>query len=810
MKHKQQRLLTQPPASLLTKTDRESDQNVTELKSSKRGSSGYGSNLKVGTQLPNDSASLHTGNKLKSKQANKKPSESSSGAATHHKGLRKTRSSSRNAVAAATTNKDYYQTTTTTMNENSSSTTSGHGEGVISAASAGCGDIRGEGYSLSTQPVVARASGGQMKGVSLPLSDHGVFGDSDPTSPDREETTGNDNRIPVFCAGEQQQEQRQALQPIAGAGRTVDVDLDDKECCTTLCSTSVYRESQIMGLNVHVALRGNDDQTQGNVESGSCPLPGLSEHSHGHNINTAINTESSNAADSALSGVISSSGTASLGNPMTDSTNPTQSGGDSASGSCPLQSREPAMCVHNNSHESTAEVMSSHDTDFESSVSGRKLRGRGRGRGRKRGRGQGKKTKDANESWIRTNSQPQTCDPVGRDLLEFSQTEQISSSLPERTSAQEGGSDMIWEESLLPNMAVVSKESISGGREESRPDLGTRTSFRRRGRRGVHGGRRGQRGRGTMATGTICRRIVTRSRTAALLKCKMEETEEPENANLPSSLSPPPPAKKQKQKPRCEDSPGATCRVSKETDGSGDNRVTIMDISASSPANAVCGVNDGVALNNAGAANSVCREPRDSTTASPLFSTAGVNLDDGGSKHTSTLQISPSSCDEQILSETPSSLQSLATVTAGMCTTTATTPVADIGSTGAAEGDICTNVALSSSSSSSGKPCKSSSPSPPFSQCSLSVATTSVAASRPQAQQPSMKLVCCVCLCWGLYGQATVVCLWTSVPFQAATKGKVLFLVSLGYQGWGVIPPYSLYTLLTNTHTHKLWLMWCN
>ena len=733
MKRKQQnQRLTQPPVSL--STNAYSDQNVTELKSSKLGSSSHGSNLKVATQLPSESASLHGSNKLKSKQANKKPSTSGGGGASRQ-GLRKTRSSVRNAVAAASNDYQITTTTTTTRNSNSS------GPGVINAASAACGeDIREDGYSLSAQGIT---SGDNMKGVSLPLSDHRVFADSGP-SLDRESVASSG----LLCTGEQQQEQRQALQPVAGATRTVDVDLDG-EGCTMPCS--VHRESQIMGL----ALRSGD-QTQGNVETGG-PLPGLSEHSHGHNINTTANTESTDA-DSALSGVSSA-----LGNPKTDS-KPIRTS-DSASGSCSLQSTEPATCVHNNSRESSsAEVVSLRDgagTDLggtESIVSGRK-RGRGRGRGRKRGRGRGKK-KDQNESWIRTNSQPQTCDPVG-DLLEFSQSEQISSSLPERTAAQEEpGSDMVWKETSLPNMVMGPEESIPGGREKEsslrRAGPGTRASFRGRGRRrGVRGGGgRGQSGRGTMETGTIRRRVVTRSRTAALLECKMEAAEdrekmdflsESENSNLPSSLSPPPPAKKQKQKPRHEE---PATNIESKAECNGDNEETIMDISASSPANVVCGASDGVALSDAGGANSVCPEPRDSSTASALFSSAAsVNLNHGGSKHTPTLTVSRSpSCEEPILSETPS-LQSHAR--ASMCTTTATIAI-QAGCTGAPEDAGSPGV-----ESSSGKPCKSSSPSPPFAQCSSSSSSSSTTAttvtSQPQAQQPSMQLVCYnfVCLCWG-------------------------------------------------------------
>ena len=282
---------------------------------------------------------------------------------------------------------------------------------------------------------------------------------------------------------------------------------------------------------------------------------------------------------------------------------------------------------------------------------------------------------------------------------------------------------------------VVSKESVpEGSKKESslrRPDLGTRASFRGRGRRGVRGGGRGQRGRGTMEMGKIHRRVVTRSRTAALLKCKMEEAEdrekmdilsEPEKSNLSSSPSPsPPPAKKQKQKPRHEEPP-STSRESK-TECSGDNGVTIMDISASSLANTVCGANNGVALSDAGAANGVCSEPRDSSTASALFSSASVNLDNG-SKHTPTLTIG-CFCEESVLFETPSP-QCHATASTGMCTTTT---VAEAG---------CTGTVVSSS----GKPCKSSSPSPPFAQCSSSTTTTIITTSRPQAQQPSMQLVC--------------------------------------------------------------------
>ena len=278
---------------------------------------------------------------------------------------------------------------------------------------------------------------------------------------------------------------------------------------------------------------------------------------------------------------------------------------------------------------------------------------------------------------------------------------------------------------------VVSKESVPEGSEKEsslrRPGLGTRASFRGRGRRGVRGGGRGQRGRGTMETGTIHRRVVTRSRTAALLKCKMEEAEgrekmdfssEPEIANLPSSLSPPPPAKKQKQRPKHGELPSAS-RESKE-ECSGDNGVTIMDVSASSPANIVCSANDGVALSDTVAANSVCSKPRDSSAASALFSTDSVNLD-SGSKHTPSLTVRPS-CEESVLFETPS-LQCHAMASIHCTTTTA----AEAGSTGVV--------------SSSGKPCKSSSPSPPFAQCSSSTTTTATT-SCPQAQQPSMQLVC--------------------------------------------------------------------
>ena len=352
VKHKQKRLLlTQPPAISLS-TNTESDQNVTELKSPKRESSSYGgSYLKVATQLmPNNSTSLkHASNKPKSKQANKKPRGA---ATTHSRGGRKTRSSVRNAVAAAA---NYHHTTT--MNSNSGSTTSG--VAVISAASAGCGDIREEQYSLSTQAVI---SGDNMKGVSLPLSDHSsAFDDTDPSL---DQIMASNDRL--SCTGErQQQEQRQALQPVASA--IVDVDLGDDYCTTMHCSS----ESQIMGL----ALRSSD-QTQGNVESGG-PLPGLTEHSYGHNINTTINTEPTDAADSALSGV---SRCSALGNPKTDS-KPTQTS-DSASGSCPLQSREPFTCVHND----LCDDAGPDDLGETGSIAGgqKQERGRGRGRGRRR------------------------------------------------------------------------------------------------------------------------------------------------------------------------------------------------------------------------------------------------------------------------------------------------------------------------------------------------------------------------------------------------------------------------------------------
>ena len=710
VKHKYQR----PTRSV--SFSKNSDQNVTELKSSK-GSSSYGTSLKGSTQLvlPNDSASLQTAaasNKNSSKQVNKKPRSATSAADAAARGVRKTRSSLRNAVAAATN----YQTTT--MNS---------GSRVISAGCAGTVDIRDKQHSLSTKVIINRDN---MKGVRLSLSDHSAF-DSDPSL---DQEMGS-NRL--LCTGEQEQEQRQALQPAAGA--IVDVDLDG-ECCTMPCS--VYNcESQIMGL----ALRSSS-QTRGDVESGG-PLPGLSEHSHGHSSNAAVSTES-NTADSALP-IISGA----LGNPKTDSI-PTQTSA-SASGSCPLQSGEPATCVHNDTHE-CIELMSSHDDagadlgGTESTLGGGKQRGRGRGRrgGRRRGRGRGKK-KDPNESWIHTNSQPQTCDRV-EDPLEFSQNEQISCSLPEITPGlvesqpdtvlEEPASDMIWEESALPNM--VSKESFPEGREEERNlrrrGLGTRASFRGRGRRIVRGGGRGQRGRGTMKTTSISGR-VTRSRTAALLKSKMEEAKdkekmdfssESEKADLPSFS--PPPAKK--QKPRHEESPRAS-RESK-SECSENNGVTVMDISASSPANTVCGVNDGVALSDAGAANIVCGEPRDSSTASALFSTASAN---NGSKHTPSLAIRP--CEELgLLSfETPS-----------------------LHATTAAEAG-CTGVA-----SSSGKPCKSSSPSPPFAQCSSTTPTTS---SQPQAQQPSMQLVCLyVCIGFALasHGRLSM----DSASFEAATIAR--------------------------------------
>ena len=360
----------------------------------------------------------------------------------------------------------------------------------------------------------------------------------------------------------------------------------------------------------------------------------------------------------------------------------------------------------------------------------------------------------------------------------------------------------MWEESSLPNMAVP-----TGGREESslrKPDQGTRVSFRGRGRRGIRGGGgKGQRGWGAMATGTIRRRVVTRSRTAILLKCNAEEaanremmdfTSELEKANISASLSPPPPAKKQKQTPPgLEDPPGASGESKAECSSRNNGGVTIMDISASSRANAVCGASDDVALSGAGPANNVCGEPRDSSTASPLFSTASVNSNDGSSKYTPILAINPSR-EESIAFQTPP-LQSHTTTNA--TTTTTITATGEAGCIGAAEGDGCTGMV-----SSSGKPCKSSSPSPPFAQCSSSSATGTT--SRPQPGQPSMQLVC-LYVCIGISVNKPRLFVYGHCPFWSCNKGQGFVPCVFGYQGLGdpSLPPLPPHTYPhTHTHTH--------
>ena len=687
IKHKHQRL-TQP-VSLSTNTD----QNVRELKSSK---SSYPHNLKEATLLPhNDSASLHTAaNSIKSKQVNKKPTAAP-------QAPRKTRNSQRNAVAAAT-NYQTRSTTTTTMDVDNGTII----VGVISAACAGTvGDKQ---HSLNTQAIIGDTN---MKGLPLPLSDRTHAFDSDlslecsgaaKSSSAREYHHEMDSN--TRCTDGQQQ-LRVVLQ-----SRSVTSAIVDEEYYTM---PSVYRESPIM----RPALRSSA-HTQGNVESGG-GLPGLSEHSHVHNINTAIDSAalddaSSNAESSSL--VICDGA---LGNPKTDSIPTQTSASDSKS---PQQPREATMCIHNDSHES-AEMTSSHvNAGLEgtsSTVGGQKQRGRGRGRrGGKRRRGRGRRgKKDPNESWIRTNSQPQTCDHV--EDLEFSQNEAISCSLPERSlveshpdTMQESVFDMIWEESCLPNM-----ESLPEGREKEsslrrRAGVGKRASFRGRGRRGSRG--RGQRDWGTMTTTTTMNvqfsGRVTRSRTAALLKSKMEEAEDKEKPAFSPKPEeddlPPPPAKKQKPK---DEYPTTEVACSEGNL----NRVAIKDISAS-PANTVCSANDGATLSDPSTANSVCSVARDGSTVDTLFSTANAS---DGSKHSSpTVTIRPP-CEESVLFETPS-------LHATICMCPA--------SEAAAAGSIDTAVTVTST-----KLCKSSSSSPPFAQCSSTTTST-----QPQAQHVSIQLVC--------------------------------------------------------------------
>ena len=749
VKHRRQRHHRQKlPRSVSISTD--SDQKVTKLNPSKAGASECKlkgiTSLSMSDQALPLSPQTTANTRTQSKQRSKKP-RALLAASTAAQEPRRTRSSVRNGKAGATSYHDC-------------STTSGV---VISAACAPTvEETRDKQPPLSTQVEMNGDTGSNMKGIPISLSDPNGF-DPDHSLNCHSCWENGQEMVHSESGGERLcREHLQSLQPAA-------LDVATDKCGTVI--PGVYCESQIM----EVAL-SSSERSQGNVESGRS-LPGsTAEHVHAHELNIRISEPD---ADSALS-VISSA----LGNPKTDSI-PTQTDA-TASGSCSLHSKEAATCVHNDSHESTEGASSSHDACLEERAGaavggggGRKQqqrRGKGRG-GKSRGRGRGSLEKDPNESWIRTNSQPLTCDRVG-GLLELSQAEQISCSLPDRTRVDPHlEPDTMWEESVLPNM-------VSDGRSLKRGGLGTRVSFRGRGNRGV----RRRRDQKTTTTTTSGR--VTRSKTAALLKSKTEEEAEDKETLTFSSesallLLPPSYPTLKKQKVERHNNSSVEC----DAECSGDHcGVTIMDISGEPSANTVCGVSGGVTLSDAGAASSVCCPSRDGSTIDALFSTASVNCDIG-SKHrttqTASIARTPREEGESLLFETPSLR---ATVT--MCTTTtAAAAVAGAGSSTAM------------TSSSSGKPCKSSSPSPPFAQCSSSTTTGTMV--RPPAQRPSMQLVC-LSICFGYSLQATRVCVGTASPLtlQQWMRGYCFFfVVACDLSGVVSSQPTSSHTGI-HTHSH--------
>ena len=293
----------------------------------------------------------------------------------------------------------------------------------------------------------------------------------------------------------------------ASCGEVEVGDCSGKQTTTIVASAvtmePVYQESQIM-----VEPLSWLSNPQGNVESGGC-TPDSGKLSHAPN--TVANGDGDSADSSFLSGV--------LGNLITDST-PTLNRALASRSPTASTTRTDSCHFQESSSQSSQELktdnspVSNSDKQLDDGYGRRGITRRGR-----RGRG-GRRKGDPNESWIRTNSQPQTSSHVGD--LELSQSEVISSSLPDRGHHGD-------EFSLLDGT-----DSNRG----SRNIVGTRASKRR------------QRGSGERMSNGVFSGRMTRSRTAALQKSNTDADEE---EMQPSSSDPKkdvdlPPTKKPKPK----------------------------------------------------------------------------------------------------------------------------------------------------------------------------------------------------------------------------------------------------------------------